>query len=116
LGGFSFRVANVPRFFLETKKVNEDLNDPRQVKQTIDYAWTKSVTWALLSDFEGLRVFNAEWRESNPFNTQFIEFDLDTYLTDFEQLLWLSKEETLSRRLDAEEEKASKKIKLVEGN
>ena len=47
---FSFRLGNVPRFFLETKKVNEDLNDPRWVKQTIDYAWTKSVTWALLSD------------------------------------------------------------------
>ena len=57
---FSFRIGNVPRFFLETKRVNEDLNDPRWVKQSIDYAWTKSVTWALLSDFEGLRVFNAE--------------------------------------------------------
>ncbi|HEX9385607.1 MAG TPA: hypothetical protein VF918_04760, partial [Anaerolineales bacterium] len=40
-------------FFLETKRVNEDLNDPKWVKQAIDYAWTKSVTWALLSNFEG---------------------------------------------------------------
>jgi predicted type IV restriction endonuclease len=48
---FSFRIGNVPRFFLETKRVNEDLNDPKWVKQAIDYAWTKSVTWALLSDF-----------------------------------------------------------------
>jgi hypothetical protein len=37
---FSFRIGNVPRFFLETKKVNENLNDPRWVKQAIDYSWT----------------------------------------------------------------------------
>src|SRR6266536_6328458 len=109
---FSFRIGNVPRFFLETKKVNEDLNDPRWVKQVIDYAWTKSVTWALLSDFEGLRVFNAEWKESNPFSAQFFELSLDTYMTD-ERLWWLSKEQTLSRRLDTEAEKVGKKVKRL---
>jgi len=108
---FSFRIGNVPRFFLETKKVNEDLNDPRWVKQAIDYAWTKSVTWALLSDFEGLRVFNAEWKESNPFSAQFFELNVDNYLSEFERLWWLSKAETVSRRLDAEAEKVGKKVK-----
>lgn len=110
---FSFRIGNVPRFFLETKRVNEDLNDPQWVKQAIDYAWTKSVTWALLSDFEGLRVFNAEWKESDPFRAQFFEFGLDDYLKDFERLWWLSKQETISRRLDIEAEKVGKKIKRL---
>ncbi len=63
---FAFRIGGIPRFFLETKKASEDLDDPRWVKQAIDYAWHKSVTWALLSDFEGLRVFNAEWQEADP--------------------------------------------------
>src|SRR5215207_22983 len=108
---FSFRIGNVPRYFLETKRANEDLNDARWVKHSIDYAWTKSVTWALLSDFEGLKVFNAEWKESNPFSAQFIEFDLDSYLTDFERLWWLSKPETVARRLDLEAEKVGKKVK-----
>jgi type I restriction-modification system DNA methylase subunit len=110
---FSFRIGNTPRFFLETKKVNEDLNDPRWVKQAIDYAWTKSVTWALLSDFEGLRVFNAEWKESDPFRAQFFEFGIDDYLKDFERLWWLSKQETIARRLDVEAEKVGKKIKRL---
>jgi len=110
---FSFRIGNVPRFFLETKRVNEDLNDPKWVKQAIDYAWTKSVTWALLSDFEGLRVFNAEWKESNPFSAQFIEFGLDDYLKDFERLWWLSKGETIAHRLDLEAEKVGKKVKRL---
>jgi len=109
----SLRIGNVPRYFLETKRANEDLNDPRWVKQSIDYAWTKSVTWALLSDFEGLRVFNAEWKESNPFSAQFIAFDRDTYLTDFERLWWLSKPETIARRLDLEAEKVGKKVKRL---
>jgi type I restriction-modification system DNA methylase subunit len=110
---FSFRVGNVPRFFLETKRANEDLNDPRWVQQAIDYAWTKSVTWALLSDFEGLRVFNAEWKESDPFRAQFFEFGIDDYLKDFERLWWLSKQETISRRLDIEAEKVGRKIKRL---
>ena len=108
---FSFRIGNVPRFFLETKKVNENLNDPKWVKQAIDYAWTKSVTWALLSDFEGLKVFNAEWQSDNPFQSVFIEFDLDTYLSDFERLWWLSRSETEVKRLDKEAERWGKRSK-----
>jgi len=108
---FSFRLSGIPRFFLETKKAAEDLNDPRWVKQAIDYAWTKSVTWALLSDFEGLRVFNAEWQEEDPFRAQFVEFTVDTYLSNFEQLWWLSGSETAAGRLDREAEKVGKKIR-----
>ena len=63
---FSFRIGGVPRFYLETKRISEDLTKPEWVRQAMDYAWTKGVTWALLSDFEGLRVFNAEWKEDNP--------------------------------------------------
>ena len=110
---FSFRLGGVPRFFLETKKASEDLNDPRWVRQAIDYAWTKSVTWALLSDFEGLRVFNAEWRVDNPFMARFLDFDVDTYLSDFDHLWWLSRPETEQGRLTLEAEKVGKKAKRL---
>ena len=30
---FAFRIVGIPRFFLETEKASEDLNDPRWVKQ-----------------------------------------------------------------------------------
>jgi len=108
---FSFRLSGIPRFFLETKKVSEDLTDPRWVKQAIDYAWTKSVTWALLSDFEGLRVFNAEWKEDNPLRAQFIDFSVDTYLRDFDRLWWLSRPEIAAGTLDREAEKVGKKAR-----
>ena len=83
---FSFRIGGVPRFFPETKRISEDLTKPHSVRQATDYAWTKGVTWALLSDFEGLHVFNAEWKEDNPLRAQFIDFGVDTYLADFERL------------------------------
>jgi len=107
---FSFRLSGIPRFFLETKKIAADLTDQRWVRQAIDYAWTKSVTWALLSDFEGLRVFNAEWKEDNPLRAQFIEFSVDTYLTDFPRLWWLSRPEIAAGTLDREAEKVGKKV------
>ncbi len=102
---FSFRLGGVPRYFLETKRADEDLNSPQWVRQTIDYAWTKSVTWALLSDFEGLIVFNAEAKTENPFQARFLDFTLDTYLSKFEQLWWLSHEQTALNRLDTEADK-----------
>ena len=58
------------------------------MRQATDYAWTKGVTWALLSDLEGLHVSNAEWKEDNPLRAQFIDFGVDTYLADFERLWW----------------------------
>jgi type I restriction-modification system DNA methylase subunit len=110
---FSFRIAGIPRYFLETKRASEDLNDPLWVQQAIDYSWTKSVTWALLSNFEDLRVFNAEWKESDPFRAQFLEFGLDSYLTDFSRLWWFSREETLVGRLEREADKVGKRIKRL---
>ena len=107
---FSFRLGSVPRFFLETKRADEDLNDPRWVKQAIDYAWTKGVTWAVLSDFEELRLFNAEWQEENPFKAEFIRFNVDSYLTDFDRLWWLSRDQVAAGTLNAEADKVGKRL------
>lgn len=108
---FSFRIQGIPRFFLETKRLNEDLTRLEWVRQAIDYAWTKGVTWALLSDFEGLRVFNAEWKEANPLQAQFLEFNVETYLPDFERLWWLSRMETAAGTLDRQAEQVGKKVR-----
>jgi hypothetical protein len=108
---FSFRIGGVPRFYLETKRIAEDLTKLQWVRQAMDYAWTKGVTWALLSDFEGLRVFNVEWKEDNPLRAKFIDFGVDTYLADFERLWWLSRPETVTGTLNREAEKVGKKAR-----
>jgi type I restriction-modification system DNA methylase subunit len=108
---YAFRLDGIPRFFLETKRLDEDLGDPRWIRQAIDYAWTKGVTWALLSNFAELVVFNAEWKEENPLRAEFVRFSVDTYLSDFERLWWLSRPATVERRLDREAEQVGKKAR-----
>jgi type I restriction-modification system DNA methylase subunit len=108
---FSFRVGGFPRFFLETKRVAEDLTKPKWVAQAIDYAWTKGVSWALLSDFQGLLVFNAEWKEENPIRAKFLEFTVDSYLSQFDQLWWLSRPEIVAGTLEHEAEKVGRRIR-----
>lgn len=106
---YAFRIGGVAKFFLETKKIPEDLGDPRWARQAINYAWTKGVTWAVLCDFEELKVFNAEVRESDPRQAIFLQFTADTYLSDFERLWWLSRPECEKNALDREAEKWGKR-------
>lgn len=106
---FAFRINGVAKFFLETKKLPADLSDPRWAQQAINYAWTKGVTWAVLCDFEGLKIFNAEVREADPRQAMFLQFTADLYLTDFERLWWLSRPACEQGTLDREAEKWGKR-------
>ncbi|MCI0477363.1 MAG: N-6 DNA methylase, partial [Anaerolineales bacterium] len=107
---FSFRVNGVRRFVLETKRIGEDLNKPEWAQQAIDYAYHKGVTWAVLSDFEALKIFNAEAREQNPFQAQFRAIGVDEYLPRLDELWWLSRSAMLDGALDREAEKVFKKM------
>jgi predicted type IV restriction endonuclease len=46
------------KFYLETKPLKADLHREDYAKQSIRYSWNKGVTWAVLTDFESLIVFN----------------------------------------------------------
>ena len=63
------------------------------------YAWHKSVPWAILTDFESLKIFNAEWDEPNIERSIIFEIPYKNYLTD-ERLWWLSKESMEEGELD----------------
>src|SRR3990167_8634792 len=57
---YSFRIEGIPKLFLEAKSLREDLDRKEFAEQAINYAWHKGATWAILTDFEGIKVFNAE--------------------------------------------------------
>ncbi len=63
---YGFRINGIPKFFLEAKALKEDLDNPKFIEQAINYAWHKGCTWAVLTDFESVKIFNAEWKTSNP--------------------------------------------------
>ncbi|MCX6745841.1 MAG: hypothetical protein NTX00_02355, partial [Candidatus Parcubacteria bacterium] len=51
---YSFSINGLKKFYVEAKAIKVDLDEKQWAEQAIDYAWHKSVPWAILSDFEGL--------------------------------------------------------------
>lgn len=89
---WAFRIDGIPKFFLEAKAFKVDLDVGRWAEQAINYAWNKGCTWAVLTDFEGIRVFNADVSTKNIRESLFFELNVDDYLERFDQLWLLSKE------------------------
>lgn len=86
---FGFYLNGVPVFYLETKRVKEDISKPEHMKQAINYAYLKGVTWAVLTDFEETMVFNAEWEERDPEQARFLTLRWDDYADGHFDDLWL---------------------------
>jgi hypothetical protein len=83
---FAFKLNNVARFYLEAKPLKADINNPDYIKQAITYAYSNGVTWAVLTNFEELRLLNAQR------STPFIQLTHKDYLSSFEKLWLLSRE------------------------
>ena len=79
---YAFKLHGISQFYVEAKSFKEDLNEPKYIKQTISYAYNKGVTWAILTNFQSLRAFNAQKTEP------FLSIDCDHFESDFERL-WL---------------------------
>jgi len=59
---YGFRINGIPKFFLEAKSIREtniEYND-KYVNQAIDYAYWKSCSWAILTNFETIAIYNAD--------------------------------------------------------
>ena len=57
---WAFRIDGIPKFFLEAKSMKVDLDVGKWAEQAINYSWNKGCTWAVLTDFEAIKVFNAD--------------------------------------------------------
>ncbi len=93
---YAFKLHGISQFFVEAKAFKEDINDPKHIKQAVSYAYNKGVTWAILTNFQFLRVFNSQKTEP------FISLDFNLYETDFDRLWLLSKESLISGSLNQE--------------
>jgi len=108
---YAFRLRGIPKFFLEAKPLKADLDNPEYARQVINYAWHKDVTWAVLTDFESLKVFNAEWKEPIVSRSQFFELKCDEYLSRFDWLWLLSRPACEQNLLDQKALELFKKTK-----
>lgn len=109
---YGFRINGIPKFFLEAKALKADLDDPEFAEQAINYAWHKGCTWAVLTDFDqGVKIFNAEWKTTDPSQSRPITISRQEFLDRFEELWLLSKEGFEQGLLDKEAVKWGKKTK-----
>jgi len=109
---YSFRLNNIPQFLLEAKALKIDLDKIEWSKQAVTYGWNMGMDWVILTDFEGLKLFNAEEKTDIP--RPILELTYEEYLTKFNDLWLLSKESFQKGELDKQVERFGIKIKRVE--
>ena len=105
---YGFRINGIPKFFLEAKSLKEDLDNRKFIEQAIHYAWCKGCTWAILTNFETLKILNAEWKTANYWESRFMTFKCNEFLDRFEELWLLSRESFEQGLLDKIAEKYGK--------
>jgi type I restriction-modification system DNA methylase subunit len=98
---YGFKTNGIPKFYLEAKSLKEEdiQNNGKYVLQAIDYAWMKSCSWAILTNFETIAVYNADWK--SPYYNGNLFFVL--HPTDFlnnKRLTLLSKQAFENNELD----------------
>ncbi len=98
---YGFRINGIPKFFLEAKSLKEEdiQSNAKYVTQAIDYAWMKSCSWAILTNFETITVYNADWKSSSFYGNHFLTFHPNDFLTD-DRFKNLSKESFKNNELD----------------
>ena len=107
---WAFRLRGVPVLYLEAKRPGTNLDEPSPAHQAINYAYNKGVAWAILTNFETLRLYNAEWDAPNPNTNLFFEIPYRDYATD-PRMAWLSREAMAAGVLDAEATKVGKRLR-----
>ncbi len=91
---YAVKLNGVSQFYIEAKSLKADLNREDYVKQSVSYSYARGVTWAILTDFESLRVFNA--LKSTPF----ISLSCADYVKNFDDVYLLSKQATINNELN----------------
>ncbi|MCX6702836.1 MAG: N-6 DNA methylase [Candidatus Wolfebacteria bacterium] len=110
---YGFYLDNRPKFYLEAKKPTADIYSEEFARQAIRYSWNRGVTWAVLTNFERLIVFNAQDIKSSLANKKLFDIRFSDYIAEFEKLQLLSKESFTENALDIYAEKIGKKFQRV---
>jgi type I restriction-modification system DNA methylase subunit len=109
---FVFKLNNVTKFCVEVKSLHHDLTDDDR-EQAISYAYNKGVTWAILTNFDRLQVFNAEVKTHDLNSILFPNLQFQDYISDFQDLFLLSKDSAINDELDKKAEKYGKLARRI---
>lgn len=110
---YGFRMNDVPKFFLEAKALREDLDNPKFFQQAVSYAYYKHCAWAVLTNFETVKILNAEWEAPNYLYSHLMTIKCSEFLDRFDDLWLLSKESFEQGLLDRLAERFGKRTKRI---
>jgi len=110
---YGFRADGITRFFVETKRIAADLERSDFAEQAVSYSYNKGIPWAVLTDFEGLKIFNAEWEVENPNMLRVLDLSYEQFVDEFDKLWLLSKESAKQDALSKEFEARGRKREPV---
>lgn len=96
---YVFKLNRISKFCLEVKPLREELTDDYR-KQAISYAYNKGVTWAVLTNFDRLQVFNAERQTPDLNSVLALNLSCNDYITYFDDLRLLSREMVIDNALE----------------
>ena len=108
---YSFRINSIPKFFLEAKALNKGIDEVKDAAQAINYSWHKGTSWAVLTDFKSLMVYNAEVKGKDLADARFLTFSCDEFLDRFDALWLLSRSAFQAGLLDKEARDWGKKLR-----
>jgi len=108
-----FYINDRIKFYLEAKRLSADLHNEDFANQTIRYSWNKGAVWAVLTDFESIKVFNAQDIKRSLADKLYFEIPYTDYLNRFDQLWLLSKECFENDSLDKDAEAHGKKFQRI---
>lgn len=98
---YGLKIEGKVKIFVEAKPVKADLD--QHIEQAVKYGYNhKDVPFVLLTDFEGIKLFDVSFKPDpkNPRKGLKIDLDWKDYLRKFDDLWLLSKESAVSGELD----------------
>jgi len=109
---YTLRINGVSKLIVEAKAIKEDIEREDYAQQAITYAYNKAVSWAVLTDFEGLKIFYADEESTRPFRNIQLE-NIDSFEENFKDIWLLSKESFLSGELDKKAEREGRRKRRI---
>ena len=98
---YAFRINGVSRFYVEAKPLRDTLDaHPEWLRRAVSYAYNKGIPWVVLTNFKDLWLLPGDVEDPQP--RSFVRIRADDFHSDFERLMWLSKDSVTSGRLETE--------------
>ena len=107
-----YSYPKIPKVIVEAKKLKVPLDDGDFDQQVIDYAYSKAVNWAVLTNFKSFRVWYVT-RDANPMYVRLniVEDDLDKTV---DELLFFTDQCLLNGELDKKAEQRGIRLKEID--